>query len=147
MSLSRLVLMMLVLSLFVGLSAAIETRSPEAVEGTETPFNPPSLPELRTRQEAAGASCSPEGQWNCMTNSFQRCASGQWSVVMDCALGTICEPSGVTMEFRIEHDGSVNGEGGGSGGGTGGFSRSPRGSISVGAALCALIVWLCWGLH
>lgn len=40
---------------------------------------------------AVGSDCSnSEGEWNCMTKSFQRCASGQWSVVMDTANGTIC---------------------------------------------------------
>lgn len=40
-------------------------------------------------QMTVGSACS-EGEWNCMTTSFQRCASGQWSVVMDTADGTIC---------------------------------------------------------
>lgn len=47
-----------------------------------------------------------------MTNSFQRCASGQWSAVMNCAAGTICTPSGLTVEFRVQHDGTVDGSGG-----------------------------------
>lgn len=46
-----------------------------------------------------------------MTNSWQRCASGKWSVVINCAKGTICIPAGYTKEFRTQHDGSVNGGG------------------------------------
>ncbi|KAG6005404.1 hypothetical protein E4U21_000184 [Claviceps maximensis] len=66
---------------------------------------------LFRREQAAGSRCAPEGQWNCMTNSFQRCASGQWSVVMNCAAGTACSPVGLSVEFRIQHDGSVDGSG------------------------------------
>ncbi|KAF4584473.1 Chitin-binding, domain 3 [Ophiocordyceps camponoti-floridani] len=41
----------------------------------------------------AGTSCSPEGTWNCIAGkSFQRCASGMWSVPQDMAAGTACAP-------------------------------------------------------
>ena len=63
--------------------------------------------ELQKRELAVGSSCSAEGQWNCMTRSWQRCASGQWSAVINCAAGTICTPSGQTMEFRVDYDGTV----------------------------------------
>lgn len=62
--------------------------------------------------QSAGSSCSDEGQWNCMTNSWQRCAAGRWSVTMACAKGTTCYPAGLTHDFKIQHDGSVNGNGG-----------------------------------
>ncbi|KAH8886922.1 hypothetical protein GQ53DRAFT_329455 [Thozetella sp. PMI_491] len=53
----------------------------------------------------AGSSCSgSEGQWNCLTNSWQRCAAGQWSVVMQCAAGTHCTPSGLTNDFTVQAD-------------------------------------------
>ncbi|GKT51905.1 uncharacterized protein ColSpa_12086 [Colletotrichum spaethianum] len=43
-----------------------------------------------------GKACTPEGQWNCVSGShFQRCASGQWSVLMSMAPGTKCQ-SGTT---------------------------------------------------
>ncbi|KAK3379198.1 hypothetical protein B0T24DRAFT_610963 [Lasiosphaeria ovina] len=42
-----------------------------------------------------------EGQWNCMTSSWQRCAAGRWSVVMQCADGTHCTPAGLTYDFRV----------------------------------------------
>jgi hypothetical protein len=68
-------------------------------------------PPLPKRSETVGSACSTEGQWNCMTNSFQRCASGQWSAVMNCAAGTMCTPTGLTVEFRVQHDGTVDGSG------------------------------------
>ncbi|KAI1428200.1 hypothetical protein F5Y12DRAFT_711517 [Xylaria sp. FL1777] len=63
---------------------------------------PPSF--LHQRQTmSAGSSCDgAEGQWNCMTGSFQRCGSGQWSEVQQCALGTRCSPSGLTYEFHVD---------------------------------------------
>ncbi|KAL2670746.1 hypothetical protein Neosp_014547 [[Neocosmospora] mangrovei] len=49
-----------------------------------------------------GTACKPEGYWNCHKGgtSFQRCASGTWSVVMAVAPGTKCIP-GQSMEFTI----------------------------------------------
>jgi hypothetical protein len=35
---------------------------------------------LITRDEDEGSSCSTEGQWHCMTNSFQRCAQGHFRI-------------------------------------------------------------------
>ncbi|KAI0843106.1 hypothetical protein F5Y06DRAFT_81140 [Hypoxylon sp. FL0890] len=67
---------------------------------------------IQRRQMSAGSSCSgSEGQWNCLTNQWQRCASGQWSPVMDCAAGTICTPSGLTYDFFVSF---ANGAAGGS---------------------------------
>ncbi|KAG9249535.1 uncharacterized protein F5Z01DRAFT_678594 [Emericellopsis atlantica] len=69
-------------------------------------------PLLQKRDQDPGTACSPEGQWSCHPDTFQRCASGQWSVVMDLAEGTKCSPDGLSDEMSIEHDGSVNGQGG-----------------------------------
>lgn len=30
---------------------------------------------------------------------------------MNCAAGTSCTPSGLTMDFQVQHDGTVNGAG------------------------------------
>lgn len=39
----------------------------------------------------AGTPCQKEGEWNCIGGTqFQRCASGNWSVVMNMAAGTNC---------------------------------------------------------
>ncbi|KAK5990801.1 hypothetical protein PT974_09074 [Cladobotryum mycophilum] len=50
-----------------------------------------------------GAVCSPEGLWNCLEQSWQRCASGQWSVVVRCSNGTICQPLGLTDNLSIRY--------------------------------------------
>ncbi|PKS11819.1 hypothetical protein jhhlp_001112 [Lomentospora prolificans] len=73
----------------------------------------PSPRELRPRQ-AAGSGCEgSEGQWNCMTDSWQRCADGIWSIEMPCSDGTICSPAGLTYDFEILHS---EDQGDGSGG-------------------------------
>lgn len=38
-----------------------------------------------------------------MTTSFQRCGSGSWSAVEQCALGTQCSPAGLTFEFHVDY--------------------------------------------
>ncbi|KAG6366763.1 hypothetical protein INS49_000943 [Diaporthe citri] len=56
---------------------------------------------IRQNEMEVGSSCyGVEGIWNCMTTNFQRCASGQWSVVLDTAYGTVCEPEGFTYDFQ-----------------------------------------------
>lgn len=77
---------------------------------TTTPEAPPKDLVARTlarRAEEAGSGCSTEGQWHCMTNSFQRCAAGHWSVEMAMSEGTKCTPAGYTDDynFQIERDG------------------------------------------
>ncbi|PHH86960.1 hypothetical protein CDD83_9490 [Cordyceps sp. RAO-2017] len=101
---------------------------------------------LVRRAETEGAACSPEGQWNCMTDSWQRCAAGRWSSVVKCAPGTICTPSGLIADLGVEHGGG--GAPGGNDGRTGGNGRGPvslgrpaRGSASAG--LLALAVLSC----
>lgn len=40
---------------------------------------------------AAGSPCMTEGMWNCiLSTSFQRCASGEWSLVEELAEGINC---------------------------------------------------------
>lgn len=61
---------------------------------------------------AYGSPCSDEGAWFCMTTTFQRCASGHWTMAQDCSPGTQCEPLGLTYNssqpaFGIS-DGSSN---------------------------------------
>ncbi|ODA84004.1 hypothetical protein RJ55_02522 [Drechmeria coniospora] len=60
---------------------------------------------IHRRQEVVGSACSSEGQWYCMTNSWQRCASGQWGVVMPCAAGTSCSPAGLTTDLQVQQGG------------------------------------------
>ncbi|RDA92353.1 hypothetical protein CP533_4390 [Ophiocordyceps camponoti-saundersi (nom. inval.)] len=48
-----------------------------------------------------GTSCSSEGTWNCIGGkSFQRCASGQWSVVQAMSEGTSCS-GGESAELKM----------------------------------------------
>ncbi|CZS76308.1 hypothetical protein SNK03_001140 [Fusarium graminearum] len=72
------------------------------------------LIKLIQRDEEEGSGCSTEGQWHCMTNSFQRCAQGHWSMKMNMAEGTKCVPAGYTDDynFRIEHEGKDDDNGG-----------------------------------
>jgi hypothetical protein len=72
--------------------------------------------EISLSAESAGAGCSTEGQWNCMTTSWQRCASGKWSVIMQMSAGTICTPSGFTTDFRIQASDNRGGTSSASGG-------------------------------
>lgn len=48
-----------------------------------------------------GSPCaSSEGAWFCMSSSFQRYASGQWSAALACAPGTVCQPEGLTYDLQ-----------------------------------------------
>lgn len=62
--------------------------------------------------QAYGAPCSDEGAWFCMSENFQRCASGEWSTIQQCAPGTQCEPLGLTHNASQPAFGIYNGSGG-----------------------------------
>ncbi|UNI21131.1 hypothetical protein JDV02_007147 [Purpureocillium takamizusanense] len=96
---------------------------------------------VHRRAEAVGSVCSSEGQWNCMTSSWQRCAAGRWSEVVNCAKGTVCAPAGLTDDFHVQHDGSVDGGGGRKTGGSGGQSKGPKGSTSLPLLGVVLLLW------
>lgn len=110
-----------------------------AAAGTRS-SNIVTAPVLVRRDERVGTACSPEGQWNCMPDTWQRCAAGQWSEVMHLADGTICTPEGLTGEFSIEHDGSVNGDGGQSAGHANSLTTQTYEYMSL-AALVVLTHW------
>jgi len=57
---------------------------------------------------AQSGPCTNEGAWACAANgkSFQRCASGQWSVAMQMASGMTCVP-GVSANFAMNAAGAV----------------------------------------
>ncbi|KAF3009220.1 hypothetical protein E8E14_008173 [Neopestalotiopsis sp. 37M] len=76
---------------------------------SETQKTSNSVPIIAQRDMQAGASCSNEGQWYCMGTSWQRCAAGQWSVVIQCAENTQCTPSGLSYDFAVEYKGAGNG--------------------------------------
>lgn len=48
-----------------------------------------------------GSSCTAEGQWNCLTTCWQRCASSVWSQPMALSSGTSCAPVGLTYSLQI----------------------------------------------
>lgn len=89
-------------------AAATETVSPVPVAPSSpasvAPSSPPSVASAApsvpssssttTGAVVAGAACTPEGEWACAAdgNSYQRCASGVWSVSMQMAAGTTCTP-------------------------------------------------------
>ncbi|TDZ34661.1 hypothetical protein C8035_v002658 [Colletotrichum spinosum] len=75
------------------------------VTSVSPPPTPAATPVGGNNAEGAmqpGLKCTEEGQWNCVAGThFQRCASGQWSVIMSMAAGTKCV-SGVT-EVLVWH--------------------------------------------
>ncbi|KAK1771456.1 hypothetical protein QBC33DRAFT_591748 [Phialemonium atrogriseum] len=97
-----------------------------------------------------GSDCAgSEGLWDCMTDSWQRCASGRWSEVMQCAAGTECAPAGQSYEFEVRYAGGGGG-GGVSGGSSGVVGRgSGMGSAAgwgVGLAFGVGVLLAGWGL-
>lgn len=78
-------------------AAAPEPATPSATEAA------PSTPSSSgsSSEGALTGSCSTEGTWNCLGGtSFQRCASGQWSVVQQLAAGTQCK-TGQSSELSV----------------------------------------------
>lgn len=106
---------------------------------TPTNTNSPSISpiplKIIQRDYQAGSSCSSEGQWNCMGTSWQRCAAGQWSVVMQCAENTQCTPSGLSYDFAVEY------KGGGNGAATSGISSGTSSLAITGLLLATLVVF------
>ncbi|KAL1889258.1 hypothetical protein Sste5346_009012 [Sporothrix stenoceras] len=49
----------------------------------------------------AGSVCTEEGEWNCLTTCWQRCASGVWSDTMALAEGTVCAPVGLSYDITL----------------------------------------------
>ncbi|KAI1802762.1 hypothetical protein F4811DRAFT_380665 [Daldinia bambusicola] len=65
---------------------------------------------IERKQMSEGSSCDDsEGQWNCLTDRWQRCAAGKWSAVVDCAPGTICTPSGLTDDLSVQFENGAAG--------------------------------------
>lgn len=104
-------MMLLTILLFVvAVATSFDLAAPIAAASSNSPYVP--LPDetdasitnptyLNVHEMKVGSPCyGLEGEWNCMTTTFQRCASGQWSVVMGTAYGTVCEPVGFTYDFQ-----------------------------------------------
>ncbi|KAH8797165.1 glycoside hydrolase [Xylogone sp. PMI_703] len=87
-------------------SASVPTSSypvMDTVTSTTSSTIPENTPSISLGSGAMDpeTACSPEGSWNCIGGtSYQRCASGLWSVVQELAAGTVC-PSGVVTDLDI----------------------------------------------
>ncbi|KAJ0115443.1 hypothetical protein J7T55_012723 [Diaporthe amygdali] len=84
-------------------NAAMSSSSPYPfpLEQIDANTASPNSITVRGNEMKVGSPChGVEGQWYCMTQTFQRCASGQWSVVMDTSWGTVCEPAGFSYDFQ-----------------------------------------------
>ncbi|CAK7262421.1 hypothetical protein SEPCBS57363_000007 [Sporothrix epigloea] len=55
-----------------------------------------------------GSNCAVEGQWNCLTTCWQRCASGVWFEPMALSSGTVCAPAGLTYDLQIVSSNSLD---------------------------------------
>ena len=81
-------------------AAAVTGTDPLGSSPTSSPTFSSHL--IMSRATDAGQGCSgSEGMWNCMTTSFQRCAAGRWSDIMQCAAGTQCSPAGTGYDFNV----------------------------------------------
>jgi len=69
--------------------------SGNAVYQRDSQDNSPGGNQAQTPGSSCITSQVQEGDWNCISpgNSFQRCASGVWSVVQYVAAGTECAPT------------------------------------------------------
>lgn len=91
-------------------NAPVQAPAPtQATTFTVIPTKPTSVsaaPPAGTGTVGGGSQltgpCSTEGSWNCIAGtSFQRCASGSWSVAMAMAAGTQCT-AGESASFAIK---------------------------------------------
>jgi hypothetical protein len=75
--------------------------SPPASVASAAPAAASSTAPISSGAVVAGAACTPEGAWACAADgaSYQRCASGVWSVSMEMAAGTTCTP-GTSMTLN-----------------------------------------------
>lgn len=96
------VLAALATMLFAALATCSLDPSASALAG-ENPSTSADLDLAARHVDAMGVgSLCPgsEGAWFCMSSSFQRCASGQWSAALACAPGTVCQPEGLTYDMQ-----------------------------------------------
>lgn len=81
----------------------VEPTEPATSAEPSAPATPPTEG-TPSGSHAAGSACSSEGNWNCIGgSSFQRCASGVWSGVMQLAAGSACvegEAENITFSKR-----------------------------------------------
>ncbi|RKF60304.1 hypothetical protein OnM2_052057 [Erysiphe neolycopersici] len=84
-------------------SSAPSTEDPPMLEDASPSASGSTTNEasgVGSSQKSAGSQCSNEGAWNCIDgNSYQRCASGTWSVIMPLAAGTKC--NSITADHMV----------------------------------------------
>lgn len=72
-------------------SSAPAVSAPSPAAASSAPAAAPSSAGSTPTAGALTGPCTAEGDWNCIGgNSFQRCASGSWSIVQPIASGTTC---------------------------------------------------------
>jgi hypothetical protein len=94
---------------FVPKPVTTTTSTPVAPAPTPDPtpavVSPPATNEPATAGNVLtpGSDCATDGEWNCITEAtFQRCASGKWSVVQQVSQGTKCAV-GQSAAIQITH--------------------------------------------
>ncbi|KFY30335.1 hypothetical protein V493_01983 [Pseudogymnoascus sp. VKM F-4281 (FW-2241)] len=80
----------------------VSAASDATVSDVDVPANNCSDTTAGSSETAAGLPCpDQEGTWNCISGTtFQRCASGEWSVVQSVAEGTTCE-AGISPNIKF----------------------------------------------
>ncbi|KAI0973078.1 hypothetical protein F4678DRAFT_38350 [Xylaria arbuscula] len=83
-------------------SAAVSSSAPASSVPAATSTTSVAQPASSGAAGTQTGACTNEGAWNCIDGtSFQRCASGQWSVVQSMAAGTKCSP-GVSSNLSMK---------------------------------------------
>ena len=88
--------------------AASAPAAPPASTGTAS-APPASSGGSISGAQPQGSACTDEGAWLCLPGgqSFQRCASGVWSVTQSMAAGMQCTPGGASANFQMSRLGGV----------------------------------------
>ena len=91
-----LVLLAMAVPVF-GQSTSAAPAPSAAPSDAPTPVFPPVMP--------PGSACpdGDNGEWNCLSTCWQRCAAGLWSDTMALAPGTQCIPLGLSFDLQIVH--------------------------------------------
>lgn len=95
-----------ILATMVQLTVAFAVQTTSSTAPTPLPsdgtahLDHASFPRQNNAMDVGSSCAGAEGAWYCLSSTFQRCASGEWSAVFNCADGTVCEPEGFTNDFQ-----------------------------------------------
>ncbi|CAK7202596.1 hypothetical protein SEUCBS139899_005321 [Sporothrix eucalyptigena] len=92
---------------------------------------------LTAMEMQPGSICTAEGQWNCLTTCWQRCASGIWSDTMALSPGTACTPAGLSYDMQVVGSNGVSLSSSMASETYDGFSLSTILSVTTGPCPCA----------